>query len=61
MTQLGKIWLQRGAPSLFHRTFGGEVIRAVPFVYVPNVIAKVADIVSEHESVAVMRSAEYAL
>ena len=29
---------------------GGEVIREVPFVYVPNFIAKLADVVSQHES-----------
>ena len=27
----------------------GEEIRQVPFVYVPNFIAKVADVVSQHE------------
>lgn len=28
---------------------GGEEIREVPFVYVPNLIAKVADLVTLHE------------
>lgn len=28
---------------------GGEVIKEVHFVYVPNLIAKVADVVSQHE------------
>ncbi len=28
---------------------GGEEIKEVPFVYVPNFIAKVADVISQHE------------
>lgn len=28
---------------------GGEVVKAVPFVFVPNLIKKIADMVSEHE------------
>lgn len=28
---------------------GGEEIREVPFVYVPNLIAKIADVVTQHE------------
>lgn len=28
---------------------GGEEIRKVPYVYVPNLIAKVADVFSEYE------------
>ena len=33
----------------FPGTNGGEVIKEVPFVYVPNFIAKLADVVSQHE------------
>ncbi len=39
---------ERGAFS-FSQDIGGEVIRAVLFVYVPNLIAKVADIIHWHE------------
>ena len=28
---------------------GGEVIKEVPFVYVPNLIKKITDVVSQHE------------
>ncbi len=40
---------ERGAFS-FTRDNGGEEIRAAPFVYVPNLIAKVADIINQHEA-----------
>ena len=39
---------ERGAFS-FPSEKGGEVIKKVPFVYVPNLIRKISDIVYEHE------------
>lgn len=39
---------ERGAFS-FPSDKGGEVIKKVPFVYIPNLIMKIADVVSEHE------------
>lgn len=39
---------ERGAFT-FPTEKGGEEIREVPFVYVPNFIAKVADVASQHE------------
>jgi len=40
---------ERGAFP-FSQDNGGEVIRAVPFVHVPHLIAKVADIIHWHET-----------
>lgn len=42
---------ERGAFS-FPSEEGGEEFREVPFVYFPNLIAKVADIISQHERYA---------
>ena len=39
---------ERGAFS-FPLEKGGEVIKNVPFVYIPNLIQKIADVVFEHE------------
>ena len=39
---------ERGAFS-FPREKGGEVINEVPFVYVPNLMIKIADVVTQHE------------
>ena len=39
---------ERGAFS-FPSEKGGEVIKKVPFVYVPNLIRKISDVVYEHE------------
>ena len=33
----------------FRRDGGGEEIREVPFVYVPNLIRKVADLIEQHQ------------
>ena len=37
------------APFLFSLEKGGQEIRAVPFVYVPNLISKVADLLTHNE------------
>ena len=37
------------APFTFHKDGGGEEIREVPFVFVPNLIKKVADLVAHNE------------
>lgn len=37
------------APFTFSKDGGGEEIREVPFVYVPNLIQKVADLVAHNE------------
>ena len=37
------------APFLFSREGGGEEIREVPFVYVPNLVRKVADLLMHNE------------
>ncbi len=37
----------------FPRTDGGEEVREVPFAYVPNLIAKSADLVMAHEGYAI--------
>ena len=39
---------ERGAFT-FPAEKGGEEIKEVPFVYVPNIIAKIADTISQHE------------
>ena len=39
----------------FPQDKGGEVIREVPFVYCPNLIAKVADSVTHHQRQATKR------
>ena len=39
---------ERGAFS-FPSQKGGEIIKEVPFVYVPNLIRKIADVISQHE------------
>ena len=39
---------ERGAFS-FPAEKGGEVVKEVPFVYVPNLIRKIADVVAQHE------------
>lgn len=39
---------ERGAFT-FPAEKGGEEIREVPFVYIPNLIAKIADAVTQHE------------
>ena len=37
------------APFSFSKDGGGEEIREVPFVFVPNLIRKVADVVAHNE------------
>ena len=39
---------ERGA-FLFSKEGGGEEIREVPFVYVPNIVRKVADLLTHNE------------
>ena len=39
---------EKGA-FLFSREDGGEEIREVPFVYVPNIVRKVADLLTHNE------------
>ena len=39
---------ERGAFS-FPTEKGGEVVKEVPFVYVPSLIRKIADVVNQHE------------
>ena len=39
---------EKGAFS-FPGEKGGEVMKEVPFVYIPNLIKKIADVVSQHE------------
>ena len=40
---------EKGAFSFPAEKGGGEIIKEVPFVFVPNLIRKVADVVAEHE------------
>lgn len=40
--------VERGAFT-FSLDGGGEEVRSVPFAYVPNVIAKIADLVAAHQ------------
>ena len=37
------------APFSFSKDGGGEEIREVPFVFVPNLVRKVADVVAHNE------------
>lgn len=39
---------ERGAFS-FPGNKGGEIIKDVPFVYIPNLIKKIADVTFQHE------------
>ena len=39
---------ERGAFS-FLAEKGGEVVKEVPFVYVPNLVRKIADVFAQHE------------
>ena len=46
---VGENMIHENGAFTFPMDKGGEEIREVPFVYVPNLIAKVADVVHQNE------------
>ena len=44
------------APFSFTKDGGGEEIREIPFVFVPNLIRKVADVVAHNERYAQVKN-----